>query len=307
MERGFFRNMCGIVGLFFKNTDCEQDLGRLFAPMLETMCSRGPDSAGFAIYDGKAPDGWIKVSLQHPDPSYDWRRLVSEIESRYGAPVNFEKKSTHALLVVPADEAGLRIVLAELAPEVAIMSMGRRIRIMKETGTPQEVAARFGVSEMMGSHAIGHTRMATESAVTTAGSHPFSTGMDLCLVHNGSLSNHNRLRENLKREGIEFRTENDTEVAAGYFTWRLRQGLTLKEALEAGLKDLDGFYTFAVGTANGFAVLRDPIACKPAVMAETDDYVAMASEYRSLAGLPGIESARLWEPEPGVVYSWSRK
>jgi amidophosphoribosyltransferase len=130
--------------------------------------------------------------------------------------------------------------------------------------------------------------------------------MDLCLVHNGSLSNHNRLRENLKKEGIEFRTENDTEVAAGYFTWRLRQGLSLKEALEAGLKDLDGFYTFAVGTADGFAVLRDPIACKPAVMAETDDYVAMASEYRSLAGLPGIGSAKLWEPEPGVVYSWSR-
>jgi amidophosphoribosyltransferase len=159
---------------------------------------------------------------------------------------------------------------------------------------------------MAGSHAIGHTRMATESAVTTAGSHPFSTGMDLCLVHNGSLSNHNRLRANLERDGIEFRTENDTEVAAGYLTWRLRQGLSLEEALRAGLKDLDGFYTFAIGTAEGFAVLRDPIACKPAVMAETDDYVAMASEYRSLAGLPGIESARLWEPEPGVVYSWSR-
>jgi amidophosphoribosyltransferase len=148
--------------------------------------------------------------------------------------------------------------------------------------------------------------MATESAVTTAGSHPFSTGMDLCLVHNGSLSNHNRLRTNLERDGIEFRTENDTEVAAGYLTWRLRQGLSLAEALRAALKDLDGFYTFAIGTAEGFAVLRDPIACKPAVMAETDDYVAMASEYRSLAGLPGIESARLWEPEPGVVYSWSR-
>jgi len=130
--------------------------------------------------------------------------------------------------------------------------------------------------------------------------------MDICLVHNGSLSNHNRLRANLKKEGIEFHTENDTEVAAGYLTWRLRQGLSLKDALEAGLKDLDGFYTFAVGTADGFAVLRDPIACKPAVMAETDDYVAMASEYRSLAALPGIESAKLWEPEPGMVYSWSR-
>jgi methylamine---glutamate N-methyltransferase subunit A len=298
--------MCGIVGLFFKNADYEQELGRLFAPMLETMCGRGPDSAGFAVYNGAAPEGSIKVSLQHPEPDYDWGKLVSALEKKCGGEVTFELNSTHALLVAPMDEATMRAAIAALAPDVTIMSVGRRIQIMKETGTPQEVTARFGVREMTGTHAIGHTRMATESAVSTAGSHPFSTGMDLCLVHNGSLSNHNRLRENLKKEGIEFRTENDTEVAAGYFTWRLRQGLSLKDALEAGLEDLDGFYTFAVGTAEGFAVLRDPIACKPAVMAETDDYVAMASEYRSLVGLPGIESARLWEPEPGVVYNWSR-
>jgi amidophosphoribosyltransferase len=270
------------------------------------MCGRGPDSAGFAVYNGAAPAGAIKVSLQHPDVIHDWPALVRALEKRFGDAVKFEQNSTHALMTVPAGEADFRAAIAELAPQVTIMSLGRRIQIMKETGTPQEVVERFGVREMTGTHAIGHTRMATESAVSTAGSHPFSTGMDLCLVHNGSLSNHNRLRENLKKEGIEFRTENDTEVAAGYFTWRMRQGMSLEEALEAGLKDLDGFYTFAVGTADGFAVLRDPIACKPAVMAETENYVAMASEYRSLAGLPGIESAKLWEPEPGVVYSWSR-
>jgi amidophosphoribosyltransferase len=274
--------------------------------MLETMCGRGPDSAGFAIYGSEAPEGWIKASVQHPAADFCWRRLIQGLEARGMTPVNFEKNSTHALLMAPTDEATLRGALREIAPEVTVMSVGRRIQIMKETGTPQEVVERFGVRKMAGSHAIGHTRMATESAVTTAGSHPFSTGMDLCLVHNGSLSNHNRLRANLERDGIEFHTENDTEVAAGYLTWRLRQGLSLAEALRAALKDLDGFYTFAIGTAEGFAVLRDPIACKPAVMAETDDYVAMASEYRSLAGLPGIESARLWEPEPGVVYSWSR-
>lgn len=298
--------MCGIAGLFFKSTEYEQDLGRLFAPMLETMCGRGPDSAGFAVYNGTAPHGSIKVSLQHPDESYDWNALASALGSRLGGPVKAARNSTHALFIVPSSEGMLRVALREEAPEVSVMSIGRRIQIMKETGAPGDVVARFGVREMTGSHAIGHTRMATESAVSTAGSHPFSTGMDLCLVHNGSLSNHNRLRANLERKGIEFHTENDSEVAAGYFTWRLRQGLSLKEALEAGLDDLDGFYTFAIGTADGFAVLRDPIACKPAVMAETGDYVAMASEYRSLATLPGIERARLWEPEPGVVYSWSR-
>jgi len=299
--------MCGIVGLFLKNPEYEQDLGRMFGPMLETMCGRGPDSAGFAIYNGTAPEGFIKASLQHSDSDYDWGSLVKRLEARLGGSVTSSVKATHLLLTAPADEPTLRAAIVELAPEVTIMSVGRRIQIMKETGTPQEVVEQFGVREMTGTHAIGHTRMATESAVSTAGSHPFSTGMDLCLVHNGSLSNHNRLRENLKRDGIEFRTDNDSEVAAGYLTWRLRQGMSLKEALEAGLKDLDGFFTFAVGTAAGFAVLRDPIACKPAVMAETEDYVAMASEYRSLASLPGIESAKLWEPEPAVVYSWEKE
>ena len=149
--------------------------------------------------------------------------------------------------------------------------------------------------------------MATESRVTTEGAHPFSTGLDLCLVHNGSLSNHNALRRKLRHEGIGFQTENDTEVAAGYLEWRLREGDDLQAALEACLEDLDGFYTFAVGTADGFAVLRDPIACKPAVMAENDDWVAMASEYRAIAVLPGADSAEVWEPEPAHVYSWERE
>ena len=171
---------------------------------------------------------------------------------------------------------------------------------------PEAVAERFRLAELRGSHAIGHTRMATESAVTTEHSHPFSTGLDLCLVHNGSLSNHNRLRVWLRRRGIEFQTDNDTEVAAGYLTWRLREGASLDQALEAALTDLDGFYTFAVGTKDGFAVLRDPFACKPAVLAETDDWVAMASEYRSIAHLPGAEAAKIWEPAPATVYSWAR-
>jgi methylamine---glutamate N-methyltransferase subunit A len=186
------------------------------------------------------------------------------------------------------------------------MSAGQTIEIYKEAGSPREFIEAFALDEMQGSHALGHTRMATESAVTTEHSHPFSTGLDLCLVHNGSLSNHNDLRRWLRREGIQFETDNDSEVAAGYLTHRLREGATLEQALEGCLEDLDGFYTFAVGTAEGFAVLRDPIACKPAVMAETDDWVAMASEYRAIAVLPGAEGAATWEPEPGRVYSWER-
>jgi len=167
------------------------------------------------------------------------------------------------------------------------------------------VAERFDLAGRSGTHAIAHTRMTTESAVTTAGSHPFSTGADTCLVHNGSLSNHNRLRNVLRANGESFQTENDSEVAAGYLAWRMREGDNVDAALTNALKDLDGFYTFAIGTADGFAVLRDPIACKPAVIAETDDWVAMSSEFRAIATLPDVAHAEIWEPAPAQIYSWS--
>jgi methylamine---glutamate N-methyltransferase subunit A len=212
----------------------------------------------------------------------------------------------HALVAVEVDAVEAQRAVAVALPEVEVAAAGTTVEIIKEAIRPAEFVERFDVAAISGTHALGHTRMATESRVTTAGSHPFSTGGDLCLVHNGSLSNHNRLRLRLRDQGIEFQTENDTEVAAGYVAWRLREGDTLERALERCLDDLDGFYTFAVGTADGFAVLRDPIACKPAVMAETDDWVAMASEYRALAVLPGADDARVWEPEPATVYHWGR-
>ena len=192
-------------------------------------------------------------------------------------------------------------------PELRIMSSGHALEIYKEVGLPAAVLESFGVAGMDGTHAIGHTRMATESAVTTEGAHPFNTGDDLCLVHNGSLSNHHLWRDWLERNAdIAFQTENDSEVAAAYLTWRLREGASLPQALEAAFRDLDGFYTFAVGTSDGFSVVRDPIACKHAIMAETDDWVAMATEYRALARLPGVEQATVWEPKPATVYSWGR-
>jgi glutamate synthase domain-containing protein 1 len=300
------RVMCGIVGLFLKRSSLEPDLGALFSEMLICMSSRGPDSAGFAVYGDSAPPDKLKVILQHSALDFDWSSVAVTLEKRFRDPPSVEVISSHARFLVKTGVRAIRDFLRENFPEVRIMSVGRRIEIMKETGRPESIVKRFSVRKIAGSHAIGHTRMATESAVTTEGSHPFSAGVDLCLVHNGSLSNHNRLRQRLRRQGVEFHSENDTEVAAGYFAWQLANGATLKEALEAGLSDLDGFYTFTVGTEDGFAVLRDPIACKPAVLAETDDYVAMASEYRSLANLPGIKNARLWEPEPAVVYNWSR-
>ena len=299
--------MCGIVGLYLKNPALESQLGKLFEPMLEAMTDRGPDSAGFAIYGDEVSDGWVKLTLQATTDEYDFKELIGTLEGRLGAPLDWFQNASAVVLKIKADEAVVRAALSELAPSVRIMSAGQSIEILKGMGLPAEISSRFGLAGMKGSHIIGHTRMATESAVTMEGSHPFSTGADLCLVHNGSLSNHFRLRQELRREGIIFETENDTEVAAGYLTWRLQQGDTLAQALDGALEDLDGFFTFAIGTRNGFAVIRDPIACKPAVLAETDDYVAMASEYQALASLPGIEKAKVWEPAPATLYVWERE
>jgi glutamate synthase domain-containing protein 1 len=298
--------MCGIVGLYLKNPELESQLGALFAPMLIAMTGRGPDSAGFAIYGDEVPEGSIKLTLQHSCEDYPWHELSAELEKAYGTSVSVLRNANAAVLKLEADERAVRGYLGEHQPDVNIMSVGRSIEILKSVGLPERIVNQYNLEGMQGTHIIGHTRMATESAVTTEGSHPFSTGMDLCLVHNGSFSNHNRLREELRRRGFQFQTENDTEVAAAYLTWRLQLGESLDEALNSALKDLDGFYTLTIGTRDGFAVLRDPIACKPATMAETDDYVAIASEYQSLSQLPGIDQAKLWEPEPAIVYTWGR-
>lgn len=297
--------MCGIVGLFLKNQALEPQLGSLVSGMLTTMCERGPDSAGFAVY-GTPSKGKGKITIQSADADA-FKGLAERIKKEAGVSADLSLKSSHAVLTVPSDKSDAVVTwLRANTPNIRIMGSGEAIEIYKEVGYPTDVAKRFDLAKMSGSHAIGHTRMATESAVTTLGAHPFSTGPDQCLVHNGSLSNHASLRRELRRDGIRFETENDTEVAAAYITWRMKQGLNLGDALRGTLDDLDGFFNFVVGTKNGFGVVRDPIACKPAVMAETGDYVAFGSEYRALVDLPNIDKAHVWEPEPATVYFWER-
>lgn len=295
--------MCGIVGLYVKNEALRPQLGDLLSDMLITMTDRGPDSAGIAIYSDDG--GALKMTVQSDTPEADFDGLADALGQALDASVDMSVSSTHAILTLPeGSELAARAFMEDRG--IRVMGTGASMEIYKEVGLPQDVTERFAIRAMSGSHGIGHTRMATESAVTTLGAHPFSTGPDQCIVHNGSLSNHNAVRRELAHKGLHTETENDTEVAALYLTSHLADGANLGEALDGTLTDLDGFFTFVVGTKNGFGVVRDPIACKPAVMAETDDYVAFGSEYRALAPLPGIETARVWEPEPATVYFWER-
>ena len=297
--------MCGIVGLYLKTDRYKDELGKLFVPMMEAMHNRGPDSAGFAIYRDRVSDNSNKVIFQHSDIGYDWEVFTQQMADDLKEKVTLEAvNSTHAKIITDADQDKIQAYIRENQSGISLMSIGKKIEIYKECGTPREVVSRFSLSEMSGSHILGHTRMATESAVTTQGSHPFSTGQDLCLVHNGSFSNHYWWREILRSKNQNIQTENDTEVAAAYLADRIIEGDDLKTAMTSALSDMDGFFTLAVGTEKGFSVMRDEFACKPAVLAETENYVAIASEYQALSSLPGIEDAKLWEPEAGTVYSW---
>ena len=290
--------MCGIVGIYLKNKKHQKNLGKLLTGMMNNMASRGPDSAGFAIYD-KSNKYKYSVCLNADLQNQNLSKLLKDKLSA----IKLKKVSDHVVIETSTKPEKAIGVLKDIQG-LDIVGYGKSIEIFKQVGNPKDVVKKFSLDKFTGSHAIGHTRMATESAITTDGSHPYSTGEDECLVHNGSLSNHNNLRRTLMKNGVEFKSLNDTEVAAGYISNSLKNKKSLKDTLTSGLKDLDGFYTFITGTRNGFAVLRDEIACKPAVIAETSDYVAIASEFQAMAHLPNVNKADIYEPKPGVVYSW---
>lgn len=301
--------MCGIVGLLVKTPALREKLGELMVPMLIGMTERGPDSAGLAVFGTGLADGRRKLSvysgLTEAGADFNWLGLAHELKEHLGVAFDIEIKHNHAVLAFDVAPEVVKRWIAEHHPRLHILSTGRYIDLYKDIGTPAEVAARYGFDTLKGSHLVGHTRMATESAVTPDRAHPFTAGEDFCLVHNGSLSNPYGVRRKLEPRGIRFETDNDTEAACRFLEWRLREGDDLESALQKGFEELDGFYTFLMGTPDKLALIRDPFACKPAVVAETDDYVAIASEFRSLAHLPGVKHANVFEPAPEEMYVWN--
>ncbi len=298
--------MCGIVGLLIRRSELRVRLGSLAVPMLDCMGDRGPDSAGLAVFGAVTGDGRLGYSLYWPGAGdSEWAGLLAEHQSLHSAEATLETTKDNGLLRTALAPTVISEWLGTQWPGINLLSVGDSIRLYKDEGHPRDIAARYGFDALEGSHLVGHTRMATESMVSPAHAHPFTAGRDFCLVHNGSLSNPNSIRRRLQRRGIAFETDNDTEAGCRYLEWRMREGDELEEAIESAFGELDGFYTFLMATADKMVLVRDAFACKPAVVAETDDYIAVGSEYRALAHLPGVADARVFEPVPQQIYSWS--
>nr|WP_228021234.1 class II glutamine amidotransferase [Romeria gracilis] len=274
-------------------------------PMLVGMGDRGPDSAGLAVFTEQLPIGELKYSLYSGRQVCDWAVLLATAQAELSDQATLQDNGNHAILTAQIAPDVFKPWLVQRYPQLHLLSAGRTLDLYKDTGGPAAVAQRYQFETLKGTHLVGHTRMATESAVTPAHAHPFTAGEDFCLVHNGSLSNPHAIRRKLEPQGIHFETDNDTEAACRFLEWRMSQGDDLKTALEKGFEELDGFYTFLMGTANQLALVRDAFACKPALVAETDDYVAIASEFRALAHLPDIDQAQLFEPAPEEIYVWN--
>jgi len=296
--------MCGIVGLLVKKPELRESLGRLMVPMMVEMAARGPESAGLAVFTAPISGARRKYSLYGPSWSYDWGGFEAEFIRHFGPEAAIDICGNHAVLECDEPLERVKPWLATAFPQVHMLAAGRAMDIYKDIGHPAAVADRYDFSKLTGTHLVGHTRMATESAVTPDRAHPFTAGEDFCLVHNGTISNPYMIRRKLEHHGIRFETDNDTEAACRYLEWRMREGDDLETALSRGFEELDGFYTFLIGTGDKLALVRDAFACKPAIVAETDDYVAVASEFRALAHLPGIDHAQLFEPMPEEIYSW---
>jgi methylamine---glutamate N-methyltransferase subunit A len=306
--------MCGIAGLQITTPGLRPRLGEFLVPMLGMLAGRGPDSTGVAIYADDAPPGATrtKYSLRAPRDGYDWDGLARALHeagdgpsSGSTGPPEVRRRGRDAVLVTGLAPERVRDLLAGIDAQVGMFGHGAAIEVYKGTGPAPDVCARYGVDRMAGYQGVGHTRMATESAVTTEHSHPFAVAPDLALVHNGSFSNYAGIRRDLTDAGIRFDTDNDSEVAARYIARELAAGAGLAEALRRMMKVFDGFYTLLVATRDSLAVVRDSFACKPMVIAQTADYVAVGSEYVALADLPGIEKAEVFEPAPEEIYTWT--
>ncbi|MBI3329097.1 MAG: glutamine phosphoribosylpyrophosphate amidotransferase [Nitrospinae bacterium] len=298
--------MCGIVG-YFDRCWPSAPVGRVLLDMLTPLGGRGPDSAGVALW-GKPVDGLI-VRVK-PAEREAGESLAREIVKRARQIARVRAAATRSslirLVVDTANPTELAGVIEGVAPEVEVVSMGRRLEIVKQIETPQNLETTFRVSRLTGSHGIGHTRMSTESRVDLSHSQPFWTHgtLDLAIVHNGHITNYHKLRRRYEQRAVRFYTENDSEIIGIYLADRMAQGLSFADALKASVEDLDGSFSYLAATAEAFGFAKDRFCLKPLILAETESFVAIANEEVALrAALPGSYPAR--EAGAAAVGTWS--
>jgi amidophosphoribosyltransferase len=299
--------MCGIAGIIYRNPELYSHLGTDLLALIQPLESRGPDSSGVALYGHAAPPQHIKLLLRGQG---DWPQVTQYLEQCATVSSTNTVNDVHQLVLNLTERQlnvqALKRDIHSRFPGVHFSSAGQTLEIYKEVGAVENLDHNYGLRSFAGSHGIGHTRMATESIVDIDHCHPFTSNFDLSIVHNGQISNYHRLRFHLERAGMVFETQNDSEAIAHYIYYQLLQGNPLETALEKLTQDIDGTYTFLVSTPDKVALVRDKFAAKPAVIYETDDMVAIASEYRALLNLSTFDpSANIREPDAGEINVWA--
>lgn len=303
--------MCGIAGFFDKTRDNRNSrVGHILLSMLEGLACRGPDSAGVAVFGpGTAQQALLRVKLSEGE-DYDGlkRRLNQFLDRHYAGHYELSTQSNSARVVIkcPVDLPALAAHIEALDKQIEVVSMGQSLEIVKQVGSPASLERAYGVSQLTGTHGLGHTRLSTESKVDLSHSQPFGSHQlpDLAIVHNGHITNYHQLRRAYEQRHIHFYTENDSEVVAIYIADRLTKGYELKETLHLMLRDLDGSFSCLVATGNQIGFVKDPFALKPLVWAETGSFVALANEEIAIrTALPGnyevreaqVKEVRVWE------------
>jgi glutamate synthase domain-containing protein 1 len=290
--------MCGILG-FLDRRGGPQPLGRTLVAMLHALGCRGPDSAGVAVFAGADSPGWA-VNLR-PPPGVTQLPPGLALAPAVGI-------GEYLIFDVPAggDPAAAEKRLLDALPRSEVISMGRRLGVFKQVGTPDQLDATYGVSRLRGTHGIGHTRLSTESKIDLSHSQPFwAHGVpDLVTVHNGHVTNYHKLRRRYEQKGYRFYTENDSEVIGVYLRDRMSRGLSFEDALRASLDDFDGSFCYLAATPDRLAYVKDRFGFKPLVVAETPDFVAIATEEVALRKALGTGFAAR-EPAPGSLGVWA--
>ena len=311
--------MCGIAGLIHKGKTV--NIGKELKDMLQALKHRGPDSTGYALYGEGESDNYImrfkvgenvkegSTAVNEDKSVYDSRRKQVDQHIRdLGANILQDQQLTPYSFryVIKYDkdlmEFSKKIESVEMTE---ILSLGKTLELVKDIGDATAVSKQYGLDKIKGTHAIGHSRMATESGVDIRSAHPFwgYPFSDVSVVHNGQLTNYWNNRRALENKGMRFMSECDSELIAVYLAEKMRRGVSLKDGMQDSLKELDGVFTYLVATKDSLGMAKDTMAAKPMVLYESDDLVALGSEEIAIRTLLPQE-IDTYDPYDGEVKVW---